>query len=272
MVAVTSIVMLTAAPKRLQGQELNEGRDARLQYGPLALAPSLRVTDVGLDSNPLGQTETRNPRSDFTATVSPAVDGWLRLPRVRVSGQSKLNFVYYNELSELRSVDTDSQARVDVLLKYVTPYVGVGFANTRHGRNYEIDAPVRRADERLFAGANVRLTGKSSIDFTAGQFRADYGTRNVSFESDLPHRLNRTSDGVGATLRYAVTPLTNVGVEVERFRDRFEFSPERDTNQLRVAPIVEFRPDAVISGRAGYGMYIRENVGRDGPESAARSC
>jgi hypothetical protein len=271
-VAVTTMMILTFSAKPLQCQDLREPgqaqsvpRDSRFQYGPLTLAPSIRLTNFGFDDNVFAVNEARQPTSDFTATLTPDVRGWLTLPRIRVGAQAGFEFVYYKEIEGLRGVNADSGVRADVLLRYISPYVGGTFSNTRHGRNYEIDVPVRRRRTGVFTGANVRLTGKSSVDVRARRSATEYGTGTLSVENDPTDQLDYTSEGEGATMWYGVTPLTTIGVDVDRQRDRFELTPERDTNQIRVAPVLEFRPDAVISGRATYGMYKRENVGRDLP-------
>jgi hypothetical protein len=51
-----------------------------------------------------------------------------------------------------------------------------------------------------------------------------------------------------------VTPLTTLSLVVERFGDRFVYSPERDTDSLRILPGVQFKPRALISGSAAVGF------------------
>jgi hypothetical protein len=41
---------------------------------------------------------------------------------------------------------------------------------------------------------------------------------------------------------------------MEQGRDRFEFSPERNSDSIRIGPSVEFKPLALVSGRAAIGF------------------
>jgi hypothetical protein len=53
--------------------------------------------------------------------------------------------------------------------------------------------------------------------------------------------------------RYLATPLTTFVVGVEREEDRFPTAFLRDANSLRIEPGVEFKPFALVSGRAVVG-------------------
>ena len=55
------------------------------------------------------------------------------------------------------------------------------------------------------------------------------------------------------TLRVALTPLTTLVVKTEDEHDRFEFSPLRDSNSVLFEPGFEFKPFALLSGRASVG-------------------
>jgi hypothetical protein len=258
--------LLIAMVGSVHGQALEDTESAPVQIGPVALWPSVRLTNVGFDNNVFGESDARNPTSDVTATVRPTVDALFQLPRVRVSGRSELDFVYYNELDHLRSIDTDNRVRLDFSLGHLNPYVAGSLANTRHRRNYEIDSPVQRRDDAAVAGVALRLTGKTSIDIRAERSRTEYEPETVYFESDLARLLNRRATAEGATFRYAATPLTTIGIDVHRQRDRFEFTPERDSNRLRVSPLVEFSPHALLSGRAAFGFNRRTFLSRDAPQ------
>jgi hypothetical protein len=50
----------------------------------------------------------------------------------------------------------------------------------------------------------------------------------------LREALNRTLTSQGATVRYQLTPLTALTLDVGRGRDRFAFSPIRDSDSTSV--------------------------------------
>lgn len=269
MVSAAVTVALLAGPAGFaHGQDAGEADDASIQAGPVALSPTIRLTNIGYDSNVFNKNDANNPTSDFTSTVSPAVDVRLRLPGARLSGRSELDFIYFKELQHLRSVDTVNSLRAELLLSRLQPYVGGVLSNTLHRTNLlEIDDPVRVLDDTFVAGAEVRITGKSSIDIRAQRSVVKYDDDAVYLDSDLSRNLNRTMTGEGLTFRYAATPLTTIGLDVQQQRDRFEFSPERDTDRLRISPLIEFHPHALISGRALFGIDRRTYIGHDASEA-----
>ena len=170
----------------------------RVQVGPLALAPVIRLTNFGHDSNVFNRTDD-NPQGDFTATLSPSVEAWLRLPRARLNGHSQFDFYYFKELTDLRAVDTDTTARVELPLNRLTPYVEGTIANTRHRQNLEIDAIARRRNDGVTAGAELRLTGKVSAGAYARRSRLEYEPNSLYLGTDLGRELNHKSAGEGVS-------------------------------------------------------------------------
>ncbi len=63
-----------------------------------------------------------------------------------------------------------------------------------------------------------------------------------------------TSSAAGA--RFRLTPFTSLTAVAEIQRDRFETSPERDADSLRLAPSVEFDNGAALTGRAQAGYRV----------------
>ena len=59
---------------------------------------------------------------------------------------------------------------------------------------------------------------------------------------------------ITGTLRYALTPLTQVVMDAGYIEDRFVFRPAQNTENLRANVGFEFAPDAVIRGRAALGF------------------
>jgi hypothetical protein len=260
LVAVTlaATCMLFGARSPVAAQSSEPPPDARVQVGPLALAPVIRLTDVGHDSNVLNRNVDDNPQGDYTATLSPSVELWMRLSHARLNGKGQVDFYYFKQLTNLRAVDTDSSARVEFPLNRLTPYFEGNITNTRHRQNLEIDAIVRRRNNGGKAGAELRLTEKISVGGYALRSRLEYEPNSLYLGTDLARQLNHTSAGEGAAVRWALTPFTTVSMETERQRDRFESAGDRDSDILRVAPSVELKPLALVSGRATVGFQRRK--------------
>jgi hypothetical protein len=252
-----------ATPLLAQSANPDDARvpaEARVLFESLAVVPTIRLTNVGWDDNVLYANEGERKTGDFTATVSPGAEVWLRLPGVRVRGRSAVDFIYFREVTHYRSIDTDNSGRVELLLGRVTPYIGGHWAKTRHRQNLEIDLPVRRVDVGWDAGMDVRLTGKTSVGVTTRRFSVDYTGDTVYLNTDLARYLAGETAAEGVWLGYAATPLTTVGMSVQRHRNRFTFTPERDSDSVRISSVVEFHPLAPVSGRAEIGVIRRTFV------------
>ena len=76
-----SVLLIGSASVSAQTQDDPIER-TRFQVGPLGLTPSIALTNFGVDSNVFNESE--HSKSDFTFTVSPQLDAWLRAGRWRL--------------------------------------------------------------------------------------------------------------------------------------------------------------------------------------------
>ena len=221
-----------------------------------SLSPTIRLT-VGSDDNVFRVSEADKPIDDFSTTISPAVQAALVRPRLRVSGRSEVDFITFRKVSEINSVDSFGDGRVELLLWRLTPYVGGDWANTRHRRNFEIDLPIRQVDSSWNAGVDLRISGKTSIGVVRRQSRENYRGDTSYLGTDLARYLDATAVTTGAELRHSLTPFTTIGVDVEQDRTEFASATERNSDGFVVASVIEFRPRALVSGRARVGIRRR---------------
>jgi hypothetical protein len=231
--------------------------DARFQVGPLAATPVIQLTNVGRDDNVFRDVEGEQ-QDDFTATLRPSVDAWLRLPMLQANGRAAVDFVYFKDLSDLRSVDTVNNVRVELLLNRLLPFVQGDWSSTRHQLNEEIDLPIRRVSQRTTVGTGVRLTGKLTLGAQASRSTQDWKGDTDYLGNNLESYLNNEITGEAAFVRYALTPLTTIGITVARERARFDLVPERNADSTLVMPEVTFQPFALVSGRARVGFRSRK--------------
>ena len=111
-----------------------------------------------------------------------------------------------------------------------------------------------RRDTSISGGAELKLTGITSLIASFDRTTHDYGDDEVFLGTALANQLDHTSDVAGAELRYALTPLTTVSIDLELQRDRFDTSAVRDADSIRLMPGVHFSPDAVIVGHVAMGF------------------
>jgi Putative beta-barrel porin 2 len=224
-----------------------------------SLSPTVRLT-LGSDDNVFRVNEADRPIADFVTTVSPAAQGTLVVSRLKVSGQGEVDFINFRKVTQINSVDSLGAGRVELLLWRLTPYVGGDWSNTRHRRNFEIDLPVRQVDSSWRAGVDLRLSGKTTVGVSRRRSRVDYEGDTSYLGTDLAQYLGATAAVTGVDFRYALTPFTTVGADVEQDRTEFKSVTERNSDGFLVASVVEFRPRALVSGRVRLGIRRRTFV------------
>jgi hypothetical protein len=226
--------------------------EARIHLGPLGITPAIGLSNFGIDSNVFN--EVTAPKRDFTATITPRVDGWLRVGRARVSALNRFDLVYFATYAGERSLNARQTFGVEAPLRRLRPFGSVGLTNTRERPGFEIDARSRRREVRLAVGSDVRLTAKTSATLEMSRTTVSFDAAEVFDGTYLYEVLNRRNDAASVGLRHALTPLTTVVSSVNLDRERFEHSSDRDANSVRVVSGFELAPSALISGRVTGGM------------------
>ena len=224
---------------------------AKVHLGPFAVTPTVALTDVGVDTNVFNCWD--NQQGDWTATVKAGADTWLRLGKARLNMKVGVGYVYFMEFDTERSWNTDDSARLELPLTHFRPWIGVSYLNVKERPGYEIDVRARRTETSISTGLDYVWSKKLTIGLGAKKKRTDFPSDETFADTYLRDVLNRDYSAATASVRYGLTPLTTIVVEGAIERERFEFSPERDSNGFRLVPGVEFDPHALISGSARVG-------------------
>lgn len=242
-------------PVSVQAQASQDGSqaaaEARLHLGPLALQPKLAIRNLGVDTNTLNANE--GAERDITATVSPELQSWLRVGRLQLSGSSSIDWNYFQRLSSQRSFNGAQAGRADLSLGYVRPYVGGRIARSRQRPNLEIDARVERTTREAQAGMDFLFGPRLTLTLAAVSRTFDFGEAALG-DVVLADALNRDERASALEGRFVLTPLTSLVFETEYRQDRFERTTSRDTDTVLVEGGLEFKPLALISGRARVGF------------------
>jgi hypothetical protein len=261
---VAALGVATFAPPALaQSTNHEPPPSARVRLGPLAVKPSVALTNVGIDTNVFN--ETHDPKQDLTATIEPQIETWLRLGPARLSTRSRSGVVYYQQYAAERAVNSDHEGRLEFLFNRVRPFIDASFLNSRQRPSYEIDTRARREEAGVTLGGRIRLSGETWLDVAAHRSRVNFDADATFFGTQLRDVLNRDVERLSAALRYPLTPFTSIVLLADTQRDRFELSPIRDSKSLRVVPGVEFDRRALVSGRAFLGYHQFDALGADIP-------
>jgi Putative beta-barrel porin 2 len=225
----------------------------RLQFGPLFLNPTLGLTNIGVDDNVFNDPTTGNPQSDVTMTVVPAVEFWLRFGPTWINTNAREDLVYYQKFENERSANTNIRFNWTIPLNRLVIVPGLVYLNTNDRPGYEIDTRAPRVELSYMGSVELRV-GSNSYLGARGEYRTvDFNGTAAYDGTSLQQELNRTSTTEGATFRIQLTPLTGIAFEALAEQDRFEFSPERDTDSTQLTMGLKFDPAALIKGTAKIG-------------------
>jgi hypothetical protein len=250
MVILIGAFLLALLPESVSAQGVDGAASPRFIFGPLGITPRIALKDVGVDSNP--QNQAGDAERDFTATLVPGVDTYLRIGKGRLTGKTSVEYLYFNKSDTLRSFNVNQELRAEVALNRVSPFVAGGYLRTRQRPNFEIDTRVQQNVTYVGVGAALRLGGRTSVEIEGrrGQFRFGDGKYG---DPSIAQALDRDTDTYAVTTKVALTPLTTFVLRGESLRDRFTFDPVRSSDSVSVLPGFEFKPSALIAGKVSVG-------------------
>jgi hypothetical protein len=236
-----------------------------VHLGPLLVTPRLTLSNAGIDTNVFNVPDAEGPESDFTITVAPSADLWLRTGPTWVYGTLREDIVWFNEFVSERSVNSVLRAGWLVPLTRVAFNIGTGWTHTRERPGYEIDARAERHERDLTGAAEVRAFPRTRIGVRGERRRYAFEEGETFNGVDLREELSRTNTAVALLMRYELTPLTTLAVNVTQEEDRFLFSTLRDSDTRRIEAGLEFDPYALISGSARVGYRDFDPAATDLP-------
>ncbi len=253
--AVALLALIRATPAAAQGTVGGEPDPAkvRVRIGPLWMNPTISLTNLGIDQNVFNEASDQNPKKDFTLTVVPRTDLWLRMGRTWFTGAINEQIVWYQKYTGERAANTTYSLGWKVPLNRLTANVGATYADVRDRPGFEIDARSRRKELSYNGSVEVRALSKTFFGVTASRQKLDYDKAAVFLESLLYFELNRVTTTGGLSVRHQLTPLTSISLTATRSQDRFQFSSLRDSNSTAAAATISFDPFALIKGSATFG-------------------
>jgi hypothetical protein len=218
----------------------------------LRFTPFLAITEIGVDTNVFN--DAQEPQRDTTATFGPGAEYWVRAGRARISAKSDVQYNWFRDFANQRSLSTNNDLKIEFPMARVTPFVDGVFDHGRVRPGYEIDTRAFRTDSGGGGGIDVDITPKTGVRLETHRRRLKYREDEFFFGNSLQETLNRRTDSVGVSWRQKLTPLTTLVVLSEYEKERFDFQSSRDAKGVRVMPGFEFDPFAVIGGKVFVGF------------------
>ena len=248
---LTVCLLLTGAARASAQEAADPADSARFRFGPLRFTPGISLTNLGLDTNVFNEVD--NPKEDRTAALGPAVNFWLSLGPSRFSGNAAGQYLYFDKYANQRAWNTSNEAKWELPLARMTPFIGGFYQNTKNRPGFEIDSRVRMTSQSVNLGTTVKLSGRSTLKLSGTRSHVAFDDQASFLGSDLSGALDQASNAEELQFRYRLTSLTTFLVTAEGFQDRFEFDALRNANSIRVMPGFEMKPSALISGKANVG-------------------
>jgi putative beta-barrel porin BBP2 len=250
-----AIALLVLAPVGAVAQTLETGAPpttVRVHIGPLYLNPTIGLTGAGVDDNVFYEPD-QTAKSDYTATLSPATDLWLRFGPSWINGSVREDLVYYQKYASERSANSSFKVNWVIPLNRLTLNPGVSYLFTRARPGFEIDTRSQRTELDYNGSLELRVASKTFLGVRADRRTTDFDQAARFLGSSLHDQLNRKATTSAVTVRHQATPLTSIMFDVSREQDRFDFSPDRDTDSIQITGGVKFDPAALIKGAATFG-------------------
>lgn len=234
----------------------------RVRIGPVWLNPTIALPNIGIDTNVFNDPPSVTPKRDFTITVAPKAELWLRMGRTWFTSLVSEEMIWYQKYTSERSTNSAYTVGWKAPLNHLVLSTSASWLRTRARPGFEIDTRAQRNEPTYTGSVEVRGFPKTFIGVRGSwnQVRFD---QNANFKGEnLQEQLDRTNSSAAITLRHELTPLTSITFSAGRSEQRFATAISRNATSRDYTATVTFDPAALLKGSASVGYMQYE------PESA----
>jgi hypothetical protein len=223
----------------------------RIRIGPLWMNPTMAVPNVGVDTNVFN--DATDPKRDFTMTVSPRTDVWLRMGRTWLSGSINEQIVWYEKYASERSTNDSYTIGWKAPLNRLLVATGAAWVNTRERPGFEIDARAQRKQPTYDASVEVRAFARTFVGVRGTWDNVSFDQTALFQGISLQDELNRTIASEAITIRHELTPLTSLTISGGRTEQRFDTALSRNSLSTDYSVGLTFDPAALLKGSVTVG-------------------
>ena len=253
LVLLALVTACRVAPLAAQTSDAPDPATVSVRIGPVMMNPAISLTNIGVDNNVFNEPNQALPKKDFTFTLSPNTDIWLRVGRTWVTGTLREDIVWYQKYASERSGNYTYGVGWKVPSTVAPFSVNANRASTRERPGFEIDARAQHYVTTYGATGELRVLSGTYVGVTASHEKTDFNQTAVFLGTNLQDALNRTTTTAGITVRRSLTPLTDVTFSATRSNDNFELEPLRNSTSTKFFGSVKFDPAALLKGTASFG-------------------
>ena len=226
----------------------------RVRFGPLSMSPTIGLSNLGVDKNVFNDPPGKQPKQDFTATLTPKTDLWLHVGGTWVTAAINEQIVWYQQYASERSASNAYSVGWKLPLTWLIVNTNVVYAKLRDRPGFEIDTRASRKDLAYSGSVEGRIMSKTFFGVRGERRKTDFDRAALFLDVNLHDELNRVTTSSGLLLRHQVTSLTSISFNATRSEDNFEASPLRDSVSTMLGTTVAFDPFAIIHGSATFGF------------------
>lgn len=226
----------------------------RVRIGALMLNPMIGISNLGVDQNVFNEPAAKQPKKDFTATVTPKVDLWLHLGRSWLIGSIDEEVVWFRTYSSERSSNNRYTVGWRLPAAWFNVNLTAKYAKVRDRPGYEIDLRAGRKEGSYTGAVEGRIMSKTFFGVRGERQTVDFDDAAAFGTVLLRNELNRVTTRGALTLRQQVTSLTSVEFNATRSEDRFEFASQRNSTSTAFGTTITLDPFALIKGSAAFGF------------------
>lgn len=236
------------------------------KFGMLSVAPTLRLSEIGIDSNIISLDGSKRLAPDFMATLVPGVDVRLDSNRFDVALIGNAGLVFYSKHSVERSINPSARIeagyRVSSRVQIVTEGAG-GYSRER--RSFEIDARPRQTSHGASVGARY-LGRRLSLESTLSTATNAYSAQARYLGVNLSETLDKTQRAANVTASYRLTPYTTFRLGASASTARFRLTPIRDVDSNRAYVEASLHPRALLAGNLRVGYIVAKTLDDGAPD------
>jgi len=252
-VVLAAVALLRGTPASAQGDGGPDMANVRVRMGPFMMNPTISVGNIGIDHNVFNDPPDKIPKEDFTVSVTPMADLWLHAGPTWVTASVSETINWYQEYASERTAGHEFKLGWSVPGSLMSFKINGAYLDARERPGFEIDSRVQRKEVTHSGSVEYHALSKSHIGVSGSRARTSFAEDAEFEDTNLRISLNRVNTTAAVNLRQQITPLTSLTFSATRSMDRFEFSPQRDSDTTDVRASLAFDPVALLKGGAMIG-------------------
>src|SRR5262245_16586418 len=228
----------------------------QVKVGAWTLTPSVLLTNIGVDTNVYNS--NGQPKSAFTATFGPVLDAAYNSRVLTFNATVTAGYIYYSTFSNQGGFSPSLLLAANYRLSRRVDLFSNNFMTSTKSRpSIEIDTRSRRVTTDNGIRIGFALSRKLRLEVEQRYNRNQYDENALYRGIALAGPLNERTTTFSGTLKYKLTPYTEVRMVMLTDNVEYPLAFVRDGRGTEYAGGVEFNPRALLSGdlQIGYRRF-----------------